>query len=87
MSKSIYLLNANTNYEGHKTICAFAAKNDADVLADKCRQLDKIKPSCPHVDASDSVWGKWDNKIKAWKKEHPAGDEYDYYSVEKVELK
>lgn len=87
MSKSIYLLNANTSYEGHKTICAFAAKTDADVLADKCRQLDKIKPRCPDQDASNDAWDKWEKREKAWKKKHPAGDEYDYYSVEKVDLK
>lgn len=83
----IYILSAGTNYEGASVIAAFHNQADAEELAEKCRQFDKIKPRCPDQDASDDAWGKWVKKEKAWKKKHPAGSDYDYYSVEKAELK
>lgn len=43
MSINIYILSAGTDYEGSAVISAFHNQGDAEDVAEKCRQLDKIR--------------------------------------------
>jgi hypothetical protein len=87
MKDYVYLVNARTHYEGDSTLMAFTKESDAKALADKCRKLDEIEPRYPDGDAPYEQWQAAEKKHEAWKKKHPAGMSYDYYEVERIEIR
>jgi hypothetical protein len=87
MKDYVYLVIAWVDREACSILMAFTKESNAKAITDKCRKLDEIEPRYPGVDAPDEQWQAAEKKHEAWKKKHPAGRSYDYYEVERIELK
>ncbi len=70
--KEIFIVMANTAYEGSDPVQAFACREDADALVQKCREHEGKKPRFPVLDAPDGDWLHWRAADLAWEIAHPA---------------
>jgi hypothetical protein len=78
--KNVYIVNADTMYEGSDPIKAFMSKPAAEQFRDKCIAHSAKKPPQPesiqghHWNEED--YDKWYLKHSRWKKKHPAGEDF-----------
>ncbi|CAG9236060.1 hypothetical protein PSP6_690135 [Paraburkholderia tropica] len=70
--REIFLVMANTGYEGSDPVRSFAAREDADAFAAKCNAYDASYKRAPDMDASDAEWEQWQKEDRSWELEHPA---------------
>jgi hypothetical protein len=86
MTKNIYILIGVISHEGSDIIAAFNNQEDAERLAEECREYDKLVPEYPSLQSGDC--SEWCKTREVWKANHPCGSlYYNYYEVEEVELK
>lgn len=71
-SRTIYLVMADTDYEGSLPVRSFETKPDAESFAQRCRDYTAKKPRVPDVDAPDADWDQYTKREKAWEARHPA---------------
>ncbi|WP_206141153.1 VRR-NUC domain-containing protein [Burkholderia sp. Tr-20355] len=80
--REIFLVMANTMYEGSDPARAFASKEAADAFAQRCRDYEDARKPIPEIDTPQSEWDSWYASDRAWEQAHPAApfsrrDSYD----------
>lgn len=85
---SVYLVMAETCYEGSTPVAAYAAEADAVNFAEVCNAYACTRPKPPEAVEdtpwNDAQWVAFDRATKSWQLNHPAGAEYsshDFFSV------
>lgn len=85
---SVYLVMAETCYEGSTPVAAYAAEADAVKFAEVCSAYACTRPKPPEAIEdtpwNDAQWVAFDRATKFWQLNHPAGAEYssrDFFSV------
>lgn len=88
VSHEVFLVTADTLYEGSDAVRAFVRKEDAEAFAKKCQEYAWTYKSCPSVHASESDRDKWQEDDRAWYANHPAGPytQSDLYSVTPIAI-
>ncbi|MDN7934558.1 hypothetical protein QZM52_25040 [Burkholderia metallica] len=70
--KEIFIVQANTMYEGSDPVRAFASRQSADAFAQKCRDHEAGRSAPPGIDAPEEEWDSWWESDRAWEQSHPA---------------
>jgi len=77
VKRTIYLVMADTSYEGSTPICGFFDKRSAEEFRDKCIAHDRKRPQdVPPIEDSpenDAAWDRFTKKVERWERRHPAG--------------
>jgi hypothetical protein len=90
--EQIYLVIADTSYEGSSPICAFDDESDAKVFQQKCYAYHLTVPHAPSepicdTPENDKLYEKFFAKKQRWSNRHPAGannSSCDTFSVIKI---
>jgi hypothetical protein len=86
MTTYVYLVTGSVPYEGSDVISIFTSKNKAEQFRDRCYEYDETKPNSLSIDLPDEDWTRRMLEQNAWDKAHPAGGQYDFYTISKMEL-
>lgn len=76
----IYLVMADTSYEGSSPICAFDSENDAKEFQEKCYAYHEKLPDAPNepmrdTPENDKLYEDFFARRQRWEKRHPAGED------------
>jgi len=90
----IWIVTADTDYEGFTNLKAFTDEAQADAFAAECNAYNATMPCAPGVvedsPENDEEWDKYTADMKAWEATHPAGEWYTgqhyTYSMQKCAL-
>lgn len=76
----IYLVMADTIYEGSRPVKVFRNKHRAQALADVSNDHEAKKPRGPDLiedtPENDAAHDRWWSRLKSWERQHPAGKAY-----------
>lgn len=71
--RTIFIVMADTMYEGSDPVRGFDDKADAEAFAQRCRDHEAKHRNSPHLDAPEIEWEKWQRHDRSWAARHPAG--------------
>ena len=89
MARTIWLVMADTDYEGSEPVVGFGSREKAEAFAQRCCNYEAKKPRCPEMEDSDDKWEKWNARDERWRANHPAGELWGrgYFSVREIQVK
>ena len=76
--KTIYAVEARTDYEGGDVVRCYSDKRKAEKFRVACEQYHNTRPASPGVLAPDNEHDAWWADLEKWKKKHPAGETNSY---------
>lgn len=86
--KTVYIVTAETAYEGWDIAEIFECESDAAKFVEQCHAYDATYKECPEKPDTEKGWAeyeKWFKRDQRWRKKHPAGehnarrDSYNYF--------
>jgi hypothetical protein len=69
----VFIVYANTMFDGGDAVRVFADKGEAEAFARKCQAHNESEPHAPAPDAPESEWDAWHVRYKEWADANPSG--------------
>lgn len=89
-SVKVFVVFADTDYEGGDAVAAYFSQSSADAFVEKCRAYDALRPvekeKTGDEAKDDAAFDKYFARWRRWDDRHPAGHSQRSYRIQTMKV-